>query len=313
MALDTIAVGNGIRCSRLVLGSMMMKADDMDYSAGLMDAFVAIGGNCIDTAHVYGDSCSRAVGAWMRERGNREEIVIIGKGAHPAETNRMTLEAMEQDLNETFERMRTDYVDIFMLHRDDTDKPVGYIMESLNAQLDAGRCRAIGVSNWTVARIREANAYASSHGLEQLSCNSPNLSLAKPNEPRWAGCVSAYANDLAWHELSQLPLLSWSSQAGGFFTGRYSPDNGDPDTRRVYYSEDNWERYRRAEALAKEKGVAANDVALAYVLSQPFPVCALIGPSTVEELHSSYRAYGLELTAAESRWLDLGSETLERE
>ncbi|MBB6729886.1 aldo/keto reductase [Cohnella sp. CBP 2801] len=304
--MPLVAVTDKIACSKLVLGSMMLDSDRMEHSAELMDAYAALGGNCIDTAHVYGDRSSRAVGLWMKERGNRAEMVIIGKGAHPYGSPRMTREFMEQDLAETFERMQTDYVDIFMLHRDDPDKSVGYILESMNSLLEAGYCRALGVSNWTVARIQEANEYAAAHGLVGMACNSPNLSLAKPNEPRWEGCVSVYADDLAWHERTQLPLLSWSSQASGFFTGRYNPDNGDPEIRRVYYSDANWERYRRAEALGREKGVSANDIALAYVLNQPFPVCALIGPNTVQELHSSANALQVALTPDEARWLDLG-------
>jgi len=304
--MPLVPITGRIACSKLVLGSMMLDSDRMEHSAELMDAFAALGGNCIDTAHVYGERSSRAVGLWMKERNNRAETIIIGKGAHPYGSPRMTREFMEQDLIETFERMQTDYVDIFMLHRDDPAKPVGYIVESMNSLLESGYCRALGVSNWTVARIQEANDYAAAHGLVGMSCNSPNLSLAKPNEPRWEGCISVYADDLAWHERTQLPLLSWSSQAGGFFTGRYNPDNGDPDIRRVYYSEANWERYRRAEALAREKGVSTNDIALAYVLNQPFPVCALIGPNTVQELHSSANALQVSLTAEEARWLDLG-------
>ncbi|WP_256757719.1 aldo/keto reductase [Cohnella sp. WQ 127256] len=305
MTMKQIAITNRLSCSQLVLGSMMLREEDMDYSAGLMDAFTAIGGNCIDTAHVYGASSSRAVGHWIRERNNRSDVIIIGKGAHPNSESRMTVEYMEQDLYETFERMQTDYVDIFMLHRDDLDKSVGYIMESMNAQLEAGRCRALGVSNWSVSRIQEANEYTAAHQLHGLLCNSPNLSLAKPNEPRWAGCVSVYSDELAWHERTQLPLMSWSSQAGGFFTGRYTPDSGDPELIRVYYNDANWERFRRAEALAQTRGVTTNDIALAYVLNQPFPICALIGPVTVEELHSSAHALGVSLTRSETRWLDL--------
>jgi 1-deoxyxylulose-5-phosphate synthase len=303
--MSNIRINDKIHCSQLILGSMMLKEENMEHAAGLMDAYAAIGGNCIDTAHVYGESSSRAVGLWMQDRNNRSEIVIIGKGAHPYGSPRMTREFMEQDLSETFEHMQTNYVDIFMLHRDDLDKSVGYIVESMNSLLEAGHCRALGVSNWTVARIQEANDYAKAHNLVGLLCNSPNLSLAKPNEPRWAGCVSVYPDDLAWHERTQLPLLSWSSQAGGFFTGRYTPDNGDSEMRRVYYSDANWERYRRAESLAKKKSVATNDIALAYVLSQPFPVCALIGPNTVEELHSSALALRITLTPDENKWLDL--------
>jgi 1-deoxyxylulose-5-phosphate synthase len=127
-SMKNILIKEGLNCSQLVLGSMMLQEDKMEFSAGLMDAYTAAGGNSIDTAHVYGASSSRAVGLWMQERKNRADVVIIGKGAHHDKFGpRVTLEAMEQDLAETFERMQTDYVDIFMLHRDDPNQSVGLL------------------------------------------------------------------------------------------------------------------------------------------------------------------------------------------
>jgi aryl-alcohol dehydrogenase-like predicted oxidoreductase len=294
-------------CAQLILGSMMLNIEKMEFSAALLDSYTAIGGNVIDTAHVYGPKGAGEIGVWMQERKNRSAITLIGKGAHPDKgIPRVNKDAIERDLYESFERMQTDYVDIFMLHRDDPDKEVGYIMESLQEQLEAKRCRTLGVSNWTTRRIQEANDYAITNGLTPFVCNSPNLSLAKPNEPRWAGCISVDKNYADWHKDSQLPLLSWSSQAGGFFTGRFSPDQReDAEAVRVYYSEANWERLRRARELAKQKGVDANHIALAFVLHQPFPSCALIGPNLVEELNSSAEALSVELTTDEVNWLDL--------
>ncbi|TJY41179.1 aldo/keto reductase [Cohnella pontilimi] len=293
--------------SKLIMGSMMLSDEKMEYSAELLDAYISAGGNAIDTAHVYGPHGMKAIGNWMRERGNRSSMTLIGKGAHPdAAGPRMTKSAIDADLSESLERMQTEYVDIFMLHRDDPNKSVGEILELLQGPLEAGLCWALGASNWTTKRLEEANAYAARHGLTGFACNSPNLSLAKPNEPRWAGCVSAGAEDIAWHIRTQLPLLSWSSQAGGFFTGRYSPEKReDPEAVRVYYSEANWERYRRASRLAEEKGTDANQIALAYVLHQPFPTCALIGSQTPAEVFSSAEALRVSLTHEEIRWLDL--------
>ncbi|WP_338080754.1 aldo/keto reductase [Cohnella luojiensis] len=293
--------------SRLIMGSMMLHEDRMEHAIELLDAYMDVGGNTIDTAHVYGAAGKKALGRWMQQRRNRSSLTLIGKGAHPDENGpRMTLQAMEQDLHESLERLQTDYVDIYMLHRDDLSVSVGYILESLERQIEAGRCRALGVSNWTTMRLEEANDYALSHGLTGFACNSPNLSLAKPNEPRWAGCVSADGDYVAWHERSQLPLLSWSSQAGGFFTGRYAPDRmDDQEAVRVYYSDANWERLRRARQLAESKGYDANSIALSYVLQQRFPTCAIIGPNSPAELHSSLRGLEVELTQKEADWLDL--------
>ncbi len=295
-------------CSQLVIGSMIFSPDRMELVREMLDEYVSLGGNTIDTAHIYnGGKSELAIGQWLKERNNRDDIVIIDKGAHhDAKGPRVNREAIASDLRDSLARLQVDYIDIYMLHRDDPNVPVSTIIDILNEHVQAGTVRALGASNWSHRRIQEANEYAAAHGLKGFACNSPNLSLAKPNEPRWPGCVSADAEACAWHEQQQMPLFSWSSQAGGFFTGRFSPDQpNDAEMVRVYYSNDNWERYRRAEQLAKEKGVTANDIALAYVLHQPFPTCAIIGPHNVNELHSSFRAIGVTLKPEEIRWLDL--------
>ncbi|WP_432432780.1 aldo/keto reductase [Cohnella rhizoplanae] len=311
--MDTISVaGLDQPVSKLILGSMLLNDERMDIAAELLDAYAAIGGNAMDTAQVYGPRGMGAIGKWSAERGNRAGLVLIVKGAHHDEKGpRVTRSAVEADLAYSLGLLQTDYADIFMLHRDDPDKPVGEIVEMLQAPLEAGICRALGASNWTTARLAAANAYAAEHGLTGFACNSPNLSLAAANEPRWPGCVSTDADDLAWHARTQLPLLSWSSQAAGFFTGRYAPDRRDnEEIARVYYSDDNWERYRRASLLGETKGADANQVALAYVLHQSFPTCALIGPANADELRSSAKALDVSLTPGEIRWLDLQADEI---
>jgi len=295
-------------CSQIVIGSMMFTPENMKLTNTLLDAYVEAGGNTIDTAHVYQNGNSeKAVGKWLKGTVKRKDIVILDKGAHPDSNGpRVTPTDIKQDLYESLERLQVDFIDIYMLHRDNPEIPVEVIIDALNEHKKAGMIGVLGVSNWTNKRIEEANKYAAENGLSGFVVNSPNLSLAKPNEPRWAGCISVDKESLQWHEKNQFPLFSWSSQAGGFFSGRYSPNqNDDSEMVRVYYSEANWERYHRAQELAMDKGVTPIQIALAYVLNQPFSTCALIGPMTTEELHSSMRAVDIELSQAEIKWLDL--------
>ncbi|GAE05255.1 oxidoreductase, aldo/keto reductase family [Paenibacillus sp. JCM 10914] len=248
----------------------------------------------------------------MKERGNREQLVILTKGAHHDQHGpRVSKKDIKSDITTSLERLQTDFIDLYALHRDDPAVPAGEVVEILNEYTSNGTVGAIGVSNWTWQRIQEANQYAKDNGLVGFSFSSPNLSLAKANEPFWAGCVSADAQTIAWHESEQLPLLSWSSQARGFFTGRFSPEIRDnADLVRVFYSDENWERLERAKQLAAAKGVTAIQIALAYVLNQPFPTCALIGAQSPEELQSCDEGSNIKLSRAELDWLDLTTSTL---
>src|SRR5579859_2551660 len=215
--------------SRLVLGSVAFKTEPPERllkTFDLLDAFVALGGTMVDTAYSYGGgACERAIGLWLQERASRDSIMILTKGAHPqpGEPRRVTPAAIDHDLTISLERLGTEYVDLYLLHRDDPDVPVGPIVECLNHHLEAGRIRAFGGSNWTTRRIDEANTYAARRNLRGFVASSPNLSLAVPKEPRWAGCLYADPATRAWHTEHQFPLFSWSSQAGGFFSGRFSP------------------------------------------------------------------------------------------
>jgi aryl-alcohol dehydrogenase-like predicted oxidoreductase len=107
-----------------------------------------------------------------------------------------------------------------------------------------------------------------------------------------------------------MPIFAWSSQARGFFSGRYTPDmmgetQDQQNVIRTYFSDANWERYRRAEELARRKGCTLQQLTLAWVLHQPFDVYALIGPASVAELDNSLGALEVELTPDELAWLDL--------
>jgi aryl-alcohol dehydrogenase-like predicted oxidoreductase len=246
--------------------------------------------------------------------GVRERLVIISKGAHPNEHRaRLTPEDITCDLRDTLARLDGP-VDLYLLHRDDPQVPVGPIVEILDQHRRTGHIRAYGASNWTPRRIDEANAYAATHALDPFRVSSTHLSLAVQNEEHWPGALSATDPTMrAWHERTQMPLFAWSALALGFFTGRYARgDDSHATIRRVYFSEENWERLRRAQIIARERGCTANQVALAWVLHQPFPVYGVIGPQTVSELRAAVTAVDVELDDAEAAWLNLESDARTR-
>lgn len=294
--------------SLLVLGTAWFGEETEAPAFELLDEWAALGGNALDSAREYGLSrwgeSEEVISRWLRARDCRGDIVVGTKGAHHriVGEKRVTPEAIREDLEASLAALRTE-IDTYLLHRDDPSKDVGPIVELLNEYRRAGKIRAFGASNWSTARIDEANAYAAAHGLERFTFSSPNLALARQNEPPWPEALSASdPESRAWYDRTQMPLFAWSSQASGWFSGRYSPD---ADVVRVYDSEGNRERLRRARELGERKGADANAVALAWVLHQPFPTCALIGPRNVEELRTSVAALDVALTDDEARWLDL--------
>ena len=302
--------GAGKPISTLIKGTDYFTYDTYEKAAANMNAFLEIGGNTVDTAHIYcGGQSEEVLGQYMQEHGNRDSIVILTKGAHHDQNGpRVNADAIRSDLNTSLERLRTNFIELYALHRDDEAIPVAVIVDALNEHIKAGHIGAIGASNWTWQRLKEANDYAASSGLVGFAFSSPNLSLAKANEPFWAGCVSADQQTLDWHAKSQLPLLSWSSQARGFFTGRFTKEVRDnADLVRVFYSDDNWERLERAKQMAAEKNTTPIQIALAYVLNQPFPTCALIGAQNRDELLSCEQGATITLTQDELNWLDLSA------
>ena len=289
--------------SRLILG--VDNQETWPHAAVMFDDFFERGGNCFDTAYIYGSGrCEKLLGQWVHNRGIREQVVILDKGAH---TPYCTPEWLDKQFRQSLERLQTDYVDIYMLHRDNVDVPVGEFITILNEHKDAGRMRLFGASNWSIERVEAANRWAVEHGMTGFSAMSNNFSLARMVDPVWAGCISASdVQSRAWFTSTGMALMPWSSQARGFFTGRaYPEDHSDAELVRCWYSEDNFRRLERVNQMAQQRGVLPINIALAYVLCQPFPTFPLIGPRLLSETRTSFPALEIELTPEELRWLNL--------
>lgn len=298
------------------LGTSAFAPDIYDRAATVLDAFLEAGGNCIDTAHIYGFGKSeQAVGRWIKERGRREDIILVGKGCHPLVDPenvfgkewqpRVTPEAIRSDLNESLERLQTDSIDVYLIHRDDEKIPVAALIEALSAERARGRIHAFGVSNWRVERIAEANAYAAKHGLSGFVISSNGFSLPRPRKMFFPGTRFADMNERAWYARHQFPLLAWSSLGAGFMNGKYTREHPGHDVAaQMYSSPENFERLRRAQALAAQKRVTPVQIGLAYVLRQAFPIIALAGPTTVQHLNEILGALNVELNVQDMQFLE---------
>ncbi|MGF1634000.1 MAG: aldo/keto reductase [Phycisphaerae bacterium] len=306
MPADTIP-GIATPVSRFVMG--VDNVAHLPTNRVMYDAYFAAGGNTFDTAHIYGRDRSKVLSQWVANRGVREQVNLICKGCHTPANYPMFV---RPQLEEQLRWLETDHCEIYFLHRDNPDVPAGGFVDAMNECVEAGLIRGIfGGSNWSTARVNEANAWAKANNKRPMGGTSNNLSLAHMVDPVWAGCVHVSdAASLAWYHERQMTNFSWSSQARGFFVpGRAAPENlADKELARSWYSPDNFKRLDRAKQLAGEKGVSPINIAAAYVLCQPFTSIALIGPRTLGELRSSLPAVNVQLTAGELKWLSLESD-----
>ena len=283
--------------------------DFRTFSSGsiLLDAFFEAGGNLFDTAFVYGAGYTETLfGEWHTNRGTREESILIGKGAH---SPLCYPDVIGKQLTASLDRLQTDYVDVYFMHRDNPDVPVGEFVDAMDAEVKAGRIRGpFGGSNWSRERMDEAIAYAKRTGKQAPGALSNNFALAEMIKAIWAGCVAASdAPYKAWLTEHQIPNFSWSSQARGFFTDRAGRDKRDnAELVDTWYSEGNFARRDRAVELGKQLNASPIHIALAYVLAQPFPSIPLIGPRTLHELDDSIKALSIKLTPEQVAWLEHG-------
>jgi predicted dehydrogenase/aryl-alcohol dehydrogenase-like predicted oxidoreductase len=306
--------------ARLVMGCDNQPS--LSHAAIMWDHYFERGGNAFDTAYIYGGgSMEKLLGRWHTSRRVRDDIVIIGKGAHTPD-NRP--EAVSRQLDRSLDRLQTGEVDVYFLHRDNVDIPVGEFVSALNDEAAKGRIKAFGGSNWTLARVKAANAYAAQQGLQPFTVLSNHFSLARMVEPIWPGVEAASDPEFrAFLAASKIALFPWSSQARGFFTPWADPiiaDRGaenravttmEPtiaELKRTWFAQDNFERRARAGAVAERLDVEMINVALAYVLNQPFPCFPLIGPRLPWETRSSLAALEVALSDPERAWLDLSAD-----
>ena len=300
--------------SRIVFGTMIIQpsADGSnDFAFDMLDAALECGINILDTARVYGSEGT--IGEWMKARNNRDKVVILTKGGHPSgERNRLNPEDIREDVEKSLSELQTDYIDIYMLHRDDFDLPVSSIMDSLNEHIKSGTVKSIGGSNWTHSRLAEANAYAIKNGLIPFTSSSPNYGLAVQVDNPWGeGCVSISGPDdesaRRWYIENNMPVFAYSSIARGLFSGRVKSDTYTKDTdavddacKRAYCYPINFKRLDKAYALAEKKGATVAEIALAYCFASDMDVYAILGAASRDELKSAVKALNIEITPEEA-------------
>lgn len=307
--------------SRIIYGTASDPFLEGKDQNDILDAIFALGITTLDTARQYGLS-ENTIGNWMEARGNREQVVLLSKCGHHAEdgTKRVNATEMKKDLADSLASLKTDYIDIYILHRDDTDVPVDSIVETFNAMHAEGKIGAFGGSNWTAARIEEANEYAYRHNLIPFAVSSPNFGLAAPVCDIWGGNSLSIAGpsntaEREWHQKTQIATVAHSSLGRGFFSGKLKSTEYEtaskilePFALKGYRCPENFERLRRCELLAAEKGVSVPQIAMSWIFRQNLNMFAAVSTSSPARMQENIDAMNLELTPEECRYLNLEAD-----
>lgn len=320
--LRRILFETDLNASVLVLGTALFGSsiDEAD-SFRLLDRYYDVHGNFLDTSLNYADwhwpikgISEKTLGKWMNLRCNRHDIIVGTKGACPLLNNgpflRLNRDEIVSDLHQSLRNLQTDTIDLYYLHRDDPSKSVAEIIEILEDQVKAGKIRYYACSNWTLPRIQEAHRYTKEHGKQGFVANQMMWSLANVNREHLSDStlVSMDAKMMQYHRECGLSAIPYSSQANGFFSGKYAQgdDQSDSVVGCHYYNETNFSRLKRVEQLARELDLSSSVIALAYMLSpaHAFAIYPVIGPKSMAQLDNSLAAVDVQFDLESIRFLE---------
>ena len=319
----TIIPGTDLRTSTICMGTGPIgSAVDQQASFALLDAYVDRGGSFLDSASVYANwiptiersISEKTIGLWLKARGNRDRIVVGTKGGHPElstmHISRLSRADILHDLDASLANLQTDVIDLYWLHRDDPQRPVGEIVETLNEQVRLGKVRYLGCSNWQPARVQAAQEYAAQHGLQGFVASQTMWSLAAPDPAALGDKTMVTMDDEfhCYHVQTGLAAIPYSSQANGYFQklALSTPDAIKPSQARVYGTAENRRRFERIQELRADTGLSVSQIVLGYLQSQPFITIPIVGCRTPAQLQDSLAAGDVLLTPEQVRYLERG-------
>jgi len=286
---------------------------DEATSFAVLDAFVAGGGSVIDTADVYsawipghqGGESETVIGAWLRHRGRRDDVVITtkvgmlpigeGKGLQPAHI----ATAVEASL----QRLGTDYIDLYLAHQDDDTQDQGAVAEAFGALVRAGKVRVIGASNFSAQRLDSAIAAQTARGLADYQALQNEYNLLE--RTGYEGAVQDYC---VAHSIGMTPFFGL---ACGYLTGKYRTP-ADVTGARAYrvgkYVEGHGPQVLAAlDTVAAAHGASLAQVALAWIAAQPGIAAPIASATSVAQVEDLLGSIHLALTAEDLALLDQAS------
>lgn len=285
---------------------------DEKKSFELLDAFLAKGFDCIDTANSYsrwvaghqGGESETIIGRWLHQRKNRDQIILATKVGSDMGQGKKDLSGahIRLQVEQSLTRLQTDYIDLYQSHYDDPNTPVEETLFVYDALIREGKVRAIGASNFTAARLTESLAVARKHGLPAYETLQPlyNLYDREPFEKELAAlCVTEGISAIPYYAL-----------ASGFLTGKYrEPADASRSVRgegvRGKYLNDRGKRILAAlDKAAGNTGAAPAAIALAWLLAKPAITAPIASATSIEQLETLGEAATLELDAETLALLD---------
>lgn len=290
--------------SSLVIGSAVkMRELSKEELFELYDIYLDAGGNCIDTARAYGGGQAETlVGQYLRERNNRNHLLISTKCAHPAPDGRMRLtkKDMLEDMEMSLTALGTDHIDIYWLHKDDENYPVEIIIDDINAVIKTGKVGIFGCSNWHANRIAAANAYARKSGQQGFSVSQIQWNLASTKEEYFRQFTTVIMDEASydWYYENQMPVFAFSPQAQGFFskTAQGGVESLSAMLSKCYLNPDNLKRLEKVKEMAALHHVPV----LAYLLNNKLACIPVFGATNKEMLYETLQAADFQMTAEEA-------------
>jgi aryl-alcohol dehydrogenase-like predicted oxidoreductase len=292
--MDIVRLGqSGLKVSRICLGTMTFGAGaDEVMSRKIMDRFFELGGTFLDTANVYNNGVSEEiVGRWIKDRGLRDKVVLAtkvygatGEGPNERGLSRINIQrAVEASL----ERLQVDVIDLYQIHRWDTESEPEETMETLNDLVRQGKVRYIGCSNLRAWQLSEYLKIAEeNHG-------SPFVSI----QPLYSALNRSIENEILPYSARQgIGVIPYNPLAGGVLTGKYERGEPLPENTRLadkqgyrdrYYTDRTFDIVERFVAAADEHGVTPAQLALAWTLGDPRITSPIIGARTLDQLNDT--------------------------
>lgn len=286
---------------------------NMDKYLRFLDMYIDAGGTSIDTARVYsGGQTEEAIGRWFKTRKNRSSIVLTTKGGHPPASDmhksRLDRENILYDIKASLKALGTDYTDVYLLHRDCREMPVGEIVDTLDELVKTGLAKVCGVSNWMTDRIKEANDYAKKNNKAQICVSQINYSLAETTPERLNDDTLVCMTDEEYKNYMELkmPVMAFSSQAKGFFAKLAAGEALKNKATERFMSEENLKRFKRVKEVAAQTDLSPAAVALGFLTCNPLPVSAVFSCRTEEQMKDTLTAMNAKLDEKTVAYLEKG-------